>query len=109
MGGADGTSPTNSGTPNPTTNNGGGNPNPNGNGDGIQYGVGEGSVTPTGTDAASHPGRFCGHGTLFDVKTNLCQVSYEKFIESCTSDPHGPMCGNHKDESAAQCGDDAGV
>ena len=62
------------------------------------------SVTPTGTDAASHPGRFCGHGTLFDVTTNLCQASYEKFIESCTSDPHGPMCGNHKDEQLCDGG-----
>jgi hypothetical protein len=63
------------------------------------------ALATTGTDAASHPSRFCGHGTSYDDTTDKCIVSYESFISSCTTDPHLPMCGNHKDESAAQCGD----
>ena len=47
---------------------------------------------------------LCGHGTILDAATNKCVLSYQNFIDRCRSEPHLSMCGNHKDESAAQCG-----
>ena len=47
---------------------------------------------------------LCGHGTILDAATNKCVLSYQNFIDRCRSEPHLSTCGNHKDESAAQCG-----
>jgi len=52
---------------------------------------------------------LCGHGTILDAATNKCVLSYQNFIDRCRSEPHLSTCGNHKDESAAQCGDTPGT